>query len=121
MSYSLVEELKIRLDKYSVQTVDGVQVVTFESGKIDIDLGVLIEKAKKDIIAYRHYPARYTAEKIEEDITENYTNILMDLVLYDYSISGADYQVNHAENGVNRTFVKRESILAKVIPFCNVL
>lgn len=120
--YSLLEKIKIRLDEYDVVTPEGgEETVVFHVGKIDYKLNNLIEKAKKDIIAYRHYPKDYKAERIENDINDNWENILIDLVMYDYSINGADYESNHSENGVNRTFVKRESILGKVIPFCNVL
>lgn len=121
MNYSTLEELKIRLNEYDVVTPQGgEQTVVFHTGKIDFDLNVLIEKAKRDIIGYRHYPARYTEEMIDADL-EKWHNILIDLVIYDYSVDGANFETNHTENGVNRSFVKRENILAKVIPFCNVL
>lgn len=118
MSYTLIEKLKIRLKEY---TLDAAQNVVFNNGAIDVNLSILIDKAKKDIIAYRHYPSYYTEEEIETDIENNYEGILIDLVLYDYSLDGADYQTGHNENGVNRTFISKDKILGKIIPFCKVL
>lgn len=121
MSYTTLEQIKIRLDEYDISDAVGEQTLVFHTGKIDYKLNEMIEKAKQDIIGYRHYPSSYTAEKIAEDVESKYHNLLIDLVLYDYSVDGANYETNHSENGVNRTFATRESILGKVIPFCNVL
>lgn len=121
MSYTTLEEIKIRLDEFDVSESEGEQRLVFHTGKIDFKLNTLIDKAKQDIRGYRHYPSSYTDEMIESDIETKYHNILIELVLYDYSIEGADFQSTHNENGTNRTFVKRESILGKIIPFCNVL
>lgn len=122
MSYTTLEQIKIRLDMYSVITEQGQSVISFDvNPKADFKIEQLIEKAKSDIKDYRNYPSTYTEEKISEDIEQNYKNILIDLVLYDWSIEGMDYESNHSENGVNRTFVKRETILGKVTPFCKIL
>lgn len=122
MSYTLIEQIKIRLDEFDVVTPEGgEETIVFHTGKIDYKLNNLIDKARKDIIAYRHYPSSYTEEKINEDVDTKWSNILIELVLFDWSVWGADFETNHSESGVNRTFVKRESILGKIIPFCNVL
>lgn len=119
--YSLLEKIKIRLDEYDVVIPEGgEETLVFHTGKIDYKLNNLIDKARKDIIGYRHFPQRYTEEMIENDLG-NWENILIDLVVYDFATDGADFETNHSENGINRTWVKRESILGKVVPFCNVL
>jgi len=121
MSYTTLQEIRIRLDEYEVETIEGENVVTFPSNpKLDVKIEQLIDKAKKDIIAYRHYPSTYKTEDIERDITEKYSQVLIDLVLYDFLLEGAEYQTQHSENAVNRSFTKKETILAKVLPFCNV-
>lgn len=121
MSYTTLEEIRIRLDEFNAEVIEGETVITFPSNpKLDLKIERLIDKAKKDIIAYRHYPSSYTAENIEADIAEKYSQTLIDLVLYDISIEGADFQTQHSENAVNRSFVKKETILAKVLPFCKV-
>ncbi len=122
MSYTTIEQVRIRLDEYSVTVVSNENVVSFPSNpKLEVKIDELIKKAKQDIRNYRHYPEYYTDEQIEEDLESKYHNTLIDLVLFDYSVEGADYETAHSENGINRTFVKRESILGKVVPFCNVL
>lgn len=114
---SLLEKIKVQLGQYDV---DPLGNITYTELKANPLLEQLVEKAKQDIALYRHYPEYYTDLQIAEDIDKHYENIIIDLVAYDFSIDGANYESNHSENGVNRTFVKRETILAKVIPFCRV-
>ena len=121
MSYTILEEIRIRIDEYDANIVEGVRVVTFpENAKLDVKIEELIDKAKQDIKAYRHYPDSYTNEMIEQDILTKYKQVLIDLVLYDWAIEGADFQTQHSENAVNRSFVKKETILGRIIPFCKV-
>ena len=117
MSYTLVEKIKIRLGQYKVEN----DVVVFTDLDKNILIEELIEKAKLDIAKNRNYPSSYTEEMRNEDIEKNYLGTLMDLVLYDYYADGMDYESNHSENGVNRTMIKRESIVGDVTPFCQVL
>lgn len=123
MSFSTLEEIKVRLDEYDVikDESGNDQIVFKETPKLDYKINVLIDKAKKDIIHYRRYPEYYTDEQIADDIEKQYHSLLVDLVLYDYTVEGMDFETNHSETGVNRTIVKRETILGKVIPFCRVL
>lgn len=122
MSYTTLEQIRIRLDEYAVSVVNDENVVSFPSNpKLDVKLSELITKAKQDIRAYRHYPESYTEEDIEDDIESKYHQTIIDLVLYDYLLEGAEYQTQHVENSTNRSFVKKESILARVLPFCNVI
>lgn len=123
MSFSTLEEIKVRLDEYDVikDASGNDQIVFKETPKLDYKINVLIDKAKKDIIHYRRYPEYYTDEQIADDIEKQYHSLLVDLVLYDYTVEGMDFETNHSETGVNRTIVKRETILGKVISFCRVL
>ncbi len=121
MSYTLLETIKIRLRQFDTLEVGGEQKIVFNQKEENPILEQLIDKARLDIIDYRHYPDTYTIEMIDEDIDKRYRNILIDLVLYDYSIEGMDYENNHSENGVFRTFNKREAILGKVVPFVKII
>lgn len=122
MAFSILEQIKIRLRQFeTVVDANGDTQLDFTEPNENFVILNLVDKAKQDIRMYRHYPASYTEEDIEKDIAENYSNILVELVLFDYATEGAEFETTHNENGVNRTFVKRESILGKVIPFCNVL
>lgn len=118
MSYTTLEQVKIRLRYYELVTNENNETsLVFNHNEENFILDELIVKAKQDIIAYRHYPSDWTQEQIDEDIEMKYHSLMIDLVLFDYSIEGMDYETNHSENGVNRTFVKRETILGKVVPF----
>lgn len=121
MSYTLTEQIKIRLRMFHTEVVDSETVVVFDKPEEDFIINELIEKAKNEIRSYRNYPADYEEDVIEEDIMEKHRSILIDLVLYDYSTEGADYEQTHSENGVNRTYISRDKILGKIIPFVKVL
>ena len=121
MSYSLVEKIKIRLGQYTVESGIPTDNVVFNNFDKNPLIETLIEKAKLDIAKNRNYPESYTEEMREEDIQKNYLGTLIDLVVYDYLADGMDYETNHSENGVNRTMIKRESIVGDVTPFVKVL
>jgi hypothetical protein len=122
MSYSTLEQIRIRLDEYEVTENGGEETITFPKNlKLDTKLNELILKAKQDIKHHRHYPDGYTEEQIENDIENKYHSMVIDLVLYDYATDGMEFETNHSETGVNRTIVKKETLLGKIIPFCKVL
>jgi hypothetical protein len=122
MSYSTLEQIRIRLDEYEVTENGGEETITFPKNlKLDTKLNELILKAKQDIKHHRHYPDEYTEEQIENDIESKYHSMVIDLVLYDYATDGMEFETNHSETGVNRTIVKKETLLGKIIPFCKVL
>ena len=121
MSYTLVEKIKIRLRQYKVENgLSGNEIVFTDLDK-NVLIEELIEKAKLDIAKNRNYPDSYTEEMRNEDIEKNYLGMLIDLVLFDYYADGMDYETNHSENGVNRTMIKRESIVGDVTPFAQIL
>lgn len=121
MSYSLLEKIKIRLGQYTVEHEETGDVVVFNNLDKNPLIEELIEKATIDIAKNRNYPERFTEEMRNEDIEKNYLGTLMDLVLFDYYADGMDYETNHSENGVNRTMIKRESIVGDVTPFARIL
>lgn len=121
MSYSLLEQVKIRLRQYTVQTTSQGSSIVFTQPEENYVLEELIANAKNDVRNCRHYPTTYSENKINDDIEKNLSNIVIELVIYDYSTEGMEFESNHSENGVNRTFIKRDNILGKIIPFCNIL
>lgn len=126
MDYTLLERIKIRLRQFDIQeqtdekTGKTTEVVVFNHKEDNPFLNELIDKAKQDVIAYRNYPKGYSDEMIAEDV-KKLENIIIEVVLYDYDAEGIEGTKQHGENGVNQTFVKRESILGQVIPFVKVL
>lgn len=121
MSYTLVEQIKIRLRMFHTEVIDDETVLVFDKPEEDFIIQQLIEKAKEDIRSYRNYPEDYEEDVIEKDIMEKHLSVIIDLVLYDYSTEGADYETTHSENGVNRTYISRDKIMGRVIPFVKVL
>lgn len=125
MAYTLLERVKIRLRQFDiVETTDSeghaTEEIVFNHKEDNPFLLELIDKATEDVIAFRNYPDSYTEEMITEDV-ENHSNIIIEVVLYDYNAEGIEGSKQHGENGVNQTFVARESILGKVVPFVKVL
>ena len=122
MDYSIMEQIRIRIKEYEVEIEDGETQIVFPSNPdLEVQLQVLIDNAKKEVKDYRRYPSYWTAEEIDDDIEENYSHIVVQLVLFDNFLEGAEFETSHNENGVSRSFIKREEILGKIIPFCNIL
>lgn len=93
-----------------------------EFGK-DVDNNALTVKVKvavRELIEMRNYNATsMTDEEIESDIERFYGQV-MNVARYDYNQIGAEGEIGHNENGVNRTYVDRKSLWNGVIPFAKV-
>ena len=96
----------------------GESILT-ESDKTVL-LPLLIEKAKAAVIMERNYPDSYEEVDIDRDI-EKYENVVIDLVIYEFNIRGAEFESSHNENGINRTYRNRNEILNSVVPFASVI
>lgn len=123
MAYTIMEQIRIQLDEYEVEIdveTNQTHVVFPSKPKLEIEIQNLIDKAKSEVRDYRRYPSDWSDEQIEADINNNYSHSVVDLVLYDYYTKGADYETSHNENGVSRSFINRDKILGKIIPFCNI-
>lgn len=89
----------------------------------DTDKALLSSKIKgayREVKLRRNYQEHHTQEFIDRDMEKLYP-VIKYLALYDWNTIGAEGQESHSENGVSRGFVKRNEILAKVIPFAQVL
>lgn len=90
----------------------------------DFNANVLANKVKnaiRDVKLVRNYSAtNYTDTQIDNDLLRFYS-VILGLARYDYNMIGAEGQKSHSENGINRTYVTRESLLANVTPFVDVL
>ena len=49
-------------------------------------------------------------------LDKKYESAVVEIALYNLSLIGADFQVTHNENGINRMFRTEEEILKKVTP-----
>lgn len=89
----------------------------------DSDKALLSSKIKGaywEIKFRRNYQKHHTQEFIDMDMGKLYP-IIKYLALYDFNLVGGEGQTGHSENGISRTWRSRDEILAKVIPFVQVL
>ena len=75
-----------------------------------------VNQAYREVYQKRHYPHNVDGAFATVDMERFFSNIY-NLALYDYNMRGAEGQSRIAENGEERTFIKRESLLIGVIPF----
>lgn len=126
MSYTLVEQVKIRLKQFHIEEVEDETTgeksdkVVFDEKECNPLIEQLLEQARKEIIRRRNYPKTYTQERIDSDV-KNYEDIMVDLAVYNRSQAGEAYMASLSENGVNRTWRNPESLFVGVFPFAKVL
>lgn len=89
----------------------------------DSDKALLTSKIKgayRTVKRKRNYQGHHTQEFIDSDMLSLY-DIVKELAMYDWNHIGAESEVSHSENGINRTWNSRNDILVDVIPFATVL
>ena len=124
MSYTLVEQVKIRLKQFHIEEVEDEATgeksdkVVFDEKECNPLIEQLLEQARKEIIRRRNYPKTYIQERIDSDV-KNYEDIMVDLAVYNRSQAGEAYMASLSENGVNRTWRNPESLFVGVFPFVN--
>ena len=124
--YSIVEQVKIRLKQFHIETVTNednttsADVVVFDKLQDNPLIEQLIKQAKQDIVAMRNYPSTYTSERIEADL-KNYEAVIVNLVVYDMSQAGEEFMSSFSENGISRNWRKRSELFVGVYPFAKIL
>lgn len=123
--YSTLEQVKIRLEQFHIETVDNEDdttsdVVVFDKKEENPLIEQLISQAEKEVCKWRKYPSDYTEEQIDEDLKE-YQSVIVNLAVYDYSQAGESYMESYSENGISRNWKKREDLLADVLPIAKLL
>lgn len=116
MSYTILEQVKIRLNQFHT---DGSQVV-FDREDIDPLINQLIEQVTTEVKQIRNYPETYTDEQIENDMLK-FQGIIVNAVTYDMSQAGEAYMQSYSENGISRSWIDRKNLLAKVLPIAKVI
>lgn len=84
------------------------------------DIAILTEilnDAIDEIKEARHYPSDMPASAIEVDMQRYIPNIKR-LSKYDYNQVGAEFQEQHSENGVSRSYSDRRKCFDGVVPYC---
>lgn len=118
--YSTLEQVKIRLKQFHIDDSSGFDVTVFDSKEENPLLEQLIDQARKDVISRRNYPDNYTQDQINADM-KKFEGVIVNLTVYDRSQAGEAYMSAYTENGVQRNWVERDSLLSAVFPFVKVL
>lgn len=119
--YATLEQVKIRLKQFHIETVtdeDGVtsDVVVFDQKEDNPYIEQLIKQARNEVVSKRNYPESYTDEKISEDLKQ-FEDVIVNLSVYDHSQAGEAYMASYLENGISRSWKDRESLFVGVFPF----
>ena len=119
--YTTLEQVKIRLKQFHIETVtdeDGVtsDVVVFDQKEDNPYIEQLIKQARNEVVSKRNYPESYTDEKISEDLKQ-FEDVIVNLAVYDHSQAGEAYMASYLENGISRSWKDRESLFVGVFPF----
>lgn len=125
MEYTTLEQVKIRLKQFHIETIENddettSDVVVFDSKEDNPLIEQLINQATEDVKAIRNYPDNYTDKMITEDLKQ-FESVIVNLAVYDHSQAGEAFMASYNENGVNRTWKDRDSLFVGVFPFAKVL
>ena len=123
--YSTLEQVKIRLKQFHIETVDNgddttSDVVVFDNKEDNLLIEQLISQAMEEVRKWRKYPDDYTDEQIDEDM-KNYQSVIVNIVVYDHSQAGEAFMDSYSENGISRNWKKRDDLLADVLPISKLL
>lgn len=123
--YTTLEQVKIRLGQFHIETVTNddettSDVVVFDNKEDNPLIEQLINQATEDVKAIRNYPDNYTDKMITEDLKQ-FESVIVNLAVYDHSQAGEAFMASYNENGVNRTWKDRDSLFVGVFPFAKVL
>lgn len=126
MEYTTLEQVKIRLKQFHIETVTNEEddttsdVVVFDNKEDNPLIEQLIKQATEDVKNRRNYPDSYTDEMITEDLKQ-FEGVIVNLAVYDHSQAGENFMASYGENGVSRTWKDRDGLFVGVFPFAKVL
>ena len=123
--YTILEQVKIRLKQFHIETVDnadGTQsdVVVFDQKEDNPLLEQIIKQVTNEVMNRRMYPSNYTQEQIDEDI-KKFESTIVNAVVYDRSQAGESFMQSYSENGVSRVWKDRDKLFGEVYPFVKIL
>ena len=125
MEYTTLEQVKIRLKQFHIETVTNddettSDVVVFDNKEDNPIIEQLIKQATEDVKAKRNYPDSYTDEMIAKDL-KKHQSVIVNLAVYDHSQAGEEFMASFGENGVSRTWKDRDDLFVGVFPFVKML
>lgn len=74
-----------------------------------------IKSVVAEVKGLRKYPRTFTEEQVASDLSNYYSN-MRNIALYDYNMVGAEWESNHNENGISRSFVDRKTLFCGIMP-----
>lgn len=79
-----------------------------------------VRNAMREVKRARGYPTNYTAEQIEADMYNYYSNI-RNISMYDYNQIGNEFSTSTSENSVGVHWMDRNKLFAGICAFVKVL
>lgn len=105
------------MDKLVAELMSDLSVEL--ENEVDYDENILAVKVRgaiRDVANHRNYASLgYSKESMISDLYRYYANIL-NIARYDYNQIGAEGHSNYSEDGISRTWVKRETLFAGIVP-----
>ena len=103
MEYTTLEQVKIRLKQFHIDTVTNdddttSDVVVFDKKEDNPLIEQLIKQATEDVKAKRCYPDTFTDDDITADLKQ-FENVVINLAVYDHSQAGENYMSALSEGG----------------------
>lgn len=125
MAYTTLEQVKIRLGQFHIETVDNgdgtnSDVTVFDHKEENPIIEQLISQAEQDVISKRSYPSNYTEDMIADDL-KKFQSVIVNLTVYDHSQAGEEFMSTYSENGVSRNWKSRDDLFVGVFPFVSAL
>jgi len=104
---TIVERVKTRLGEFHMDNSSGVSTKVLDN--LD-NIPIVEECVRTNIDWLKSRFSKNFSEKELLDFENNYESILTELTLFDMCMQGAEYQVTHNENGINREFKSKDEI-----------
>ena len=84
-------------------------------------LRIKINQAIRKVKTRRNYSVTNMDDNAIEKDLRNYYSVIFALAEYYYNQRGGEYESQHSEDGVNRTWIKEEELLRGVYAYVKVL
>lgn len=71
-------------------------------------------------VANKRYPFGYTEDE-KSSVILKYRSVIFNAVLYAYGKIGAEGEVSHNENGINRAWIDEVKLYSDIVPMAKVI
>lgn len=107
MVNTIVERVKIRLRQFHIENIAGVDTKVFDQ----LEDNPVIEECVQTNVDWLCSKIGKSYESFRDtEFWDKYSSALVEFVLYDMTVEGAEYQSHHNENGVSRTFKSKDDV-----------